>query len=126
MVDKKPHSMIALEIGGGNGLQGLILGGLMDVFTVDGDWMGRAYPTLWQITPVVFEEKGATLLPVTCVDGNGVVMVSSIPRPENSADEEKTITKSRNELTSERIIRASLAQMGSHVACAFGPVSGSK
>ena len=35
------------------------------------------------------------------------------------------MTESVNDLTTERIIRASLTQMGSHVACADGPVTGS-
>ncbi|KAK1979726.1 hypothetical protein LZ30DRAFT_783259 [Colletotrichum cereale] len=40
----KPTAVIALEIGGGNGLQGLILGAStnLDVPTIDGDFMGRA------------------------------------------------------------------------------------
>jgi DUF917 family protein len=72
----KPNAVIALEIGGGNGLQGLILGASthMDIPVVDGDWMGRAYPVSWQTTPVVFEKK-ATMIPSTICDGNGRVMV---------------------------------------------------
>lgn len=71
-----PTAVIALEIGGGNGLQGMILGAsnMMDIPTVDGDWMGRAYPVAWQTTPVVFEEK-PVFLPSTICDGNGQVMV---------------------------------------------------
>lgn len=47
--EQRATHMIALEIGGGNGLQGMILGASsnMDVPVVDGDWMGRAYPTKW-------------------------------------------------------------------------------
>lgn len=47
--ERRATHMIALEIGGGNGLQGMILGASsnMDVPVVDGDWMGRAYPTKW-------------------------------------------------------------------------------
>lgn len=47
--ERRATHMIALEIGGGNGLQGMILGSSsnMDVPVVDGDWMGRAYPTKW-------------------------------------------------------------------------------
>ena len=75
----KPTAVIALEIGGGNGLQGMILGAStnMNVPTVDGDWMGRTYPVAWQTTPVVFEEK-PVFLPSTICDGNGNVMVSLI------------------------------------------------
>jgi DUF917 family protein len=72
----KPDAVISLEIGGGNGLQGLILGAStnMDIPCVDGDWMGRAYPVSWQTTPVVFEKK-ATMVPSAISDGNGRVMV---------------------------------------------------
>jgi DUF917 family protein len=125
----KPNAVIALEIGGyvflsssnaiyyltdsfsGNGLQGLILGAstYMNLPTVDGDWMGRAYPVAWQTTPVVFK-KEPVFLPSTICDGNGHVML---------------VTKAKSELMVERTFRAALSQMGSHVACAKGPVSGS-
>jgi len=70
-------AMIALEIGGGNGLQGMILGAStnMDIPTVDGDWMGRAYPTKWQTTPVVFGERKTVFCPAVMCDGNGNVVV---------------------------------------------------
>jgi DUF917 family protein len=73
----QPDAVICLEIGGGNGLQGMILGAStnMNLPTVDGDWMGRAYPVAWQTTPVVFETK-PVFLPSTICDGNGNVMVS--------------------------------------------------
>ncbi len=73
----QPDAVVALEIGGGNGLQGMILGASpnLNVPTVDGDWMGRAYPTRWQITPVVHTLKGAAILPLCCCDGSGNVMV---------------------------------------------------
>ncbi|KAK1598889.1 uncharacterized protein LY79DRAFT_586419 [Colletotrichum navitas] len=106
----KPTAVISLEIGGGNGLQGLILGAStnLDVPTVDGDWMGRAYPISHQTTPVVFEKK-ATMIPSCISDGNGRIML---------------MTKARTELDAERAFRAALSQMGSHVGCAKGPVSG--
>jgi len=74
-----PTAVIALEIGGGNGLQGMILGAStnMNLRVVDGDWMGRAYPVAWQTTPVVFEPSKAVFLPSTICDGNGVVMVGA-------------------------------------------------
>lgn len=78
LIDKKATHMIALEIGGGNGLQGMILGAStqMNIPTVDGDWMGRAYPVKWQTTPVVFEKNRAVFLPSIMCDGNGNVVVS--------------------------------------------------
>lgn len=72
----KPDVVIPLEIGGGNGLQGLIIGASsnMDIPTVDGDWMGRAYPVSWQTTPVVYE-KNAMMVPTCISDGNGRIIV---------------------------------------------------
>ncbi|KAF5516710.1 putative D-/L-hydantoinase subunit A [Colletotrichum siamense] len=109
-LNTKPTAVISLEIGGGNGLQGLILGAStnLDIPTIDGDWMGRAYPISHQTTPVVFEKK-ATMIPSCISDGNGRIML---------------MTKSRTELDAERAFRAALSQMGSHVGCAKGPVSG--
>jgi DUF917 family protein len=106
----KPHAVIPLEIGGGNGLQGLIIGAStsMDIPAIDGDWMGRAYPVSWQTTPVVFEKK-AMMVPTCISDGNGRIIF---------------MTKAPTELDAERALRAALSQMGSHVGCAKGPVSG--
>lgn len=105
--------MIALEIGGGNGLQGMILGAStnMDVPVVDGDWMGRAYPTKWQTTPVVFDERRPVFIPLSMCDGNGNVII---------------MTKATSDLQVERALRAALSQMGSHTGCAEGPVSGAE
>lgn len=89
--DKATH-MIALEIGGGNGLQGMILGAstYMNIPTVDGDWMGRAYPTKWQTTPVVFAERKTIFSPTTMCDGNGNVVVSS----DRLVEQHKRVTDS--------------------------------
>ncbi|KAH7305500.1 hypothetical protein B0I35DRAFT_400173 [Stachybotrys elegans] len=106
----KPTAVIPLEIGGGNGLQGLIIGAStsLDIPAIDGDWMGRAYPVSWQTTPVVFEKK-AMMIPTCISDGNGRILL---------------MTKAPTELDAERALRAALSQMGSHVGCAKGPVSG--
>lgn len=105
--------MIALEIGGGNGLQGMILGASsnMDIPVVDGDWMGRAYPTKWQTTPVVFNERSPVFCPLSMCDGNGNVII---------------MTKATSDLQVERALRAAISQMGSHAGCAEGPVSGAE
>ncbi|KAF4119405.1 N-methylhydantoinase A/oxoprolinase/acetone carboxylase, beta subunit [Geosmithia morbida] len=109
-LNKKPDAVIPLEIGGGNGLQGLIIGAStnLDIPAIDGDWMGRAYPVSWQTTPVVFEKK-AMMVPTCISDGNGRIIF---------------MTKAPTELDIERALRAALSQMGSHVGCAKGPVSG--
>lgn len=106
-------AMIALEIGGSNGLQGLILGSStnMNLPTVDGDWMGRAYPTKWQTTPVVFNERAICFAPISVADGNGNVLY---------------IPTATSDLKVEQVIRAALSQMGSHVGCADGPVTGAE
>ncbi|KAK7044090.1 hypothetical protein VNI00_007806 [Paramarasmius palmivorus] len=109
----RPVAVIDLEIGGGNGLQGLILGAStnMNIPTIDGDWMGRAYPVAWQITPVVWGGDKAQFVPTAISDGNGNNMLML------TGTTEKMI---------ERAFRAALAEMGSHVACAKGPTTGAK
>ncbi|KAF5983541.1 d-amino acid hydantoin hydrolase (hydantoinase) [Fusarium coicis] len=103
--------MISVEVGGANGLSGLLLGSSdqMDIPTVDGDWMGRAYPTKWQTTPVVFKERDTIWSPIAVSDGNGNVLVM----PKASSDE-----------AVERIIRSALSEMGSQVGAADAPVTG--
>ncbi|KAJ4288169.1 hypothetical protein N0V90_012186 [Kalmusia sp. IMI 367209] len=105
--------IIPLEIGGSNGLQGLVLGASsnMNIPCVDGDWMGRAYPTKWQTTPVVFGERKIVFAPVSVADGNGNILYM----PTATSD-----------LKVEQVIRAALSQMGSHVGCADGPVTGAE
>ncbi|KAF8917367.1 hypothetical protein CPB85DRAFT_1431292 [Mucidula mucida] len=123
-VGYQPNAVIALEIGGGNGLQGcfyiadirnifiqrfdrLLLGAScnMNIPTIDADWMGRAYPVSWQITPVVWGGDKAQFLPTAISDGNGNLML---------------MTEGNTEKIIERAFRAALSEMGSHVACAKG------
>ncbi|KAI4915707.1 hypothetical protein J4E90_004152 [Alternaria incomplexa] len=105
--------IIPLEIGGSNGLQGLVLGAStnMNVPCVDGDWMGRAYPTKWQTTPVVFGEREIVFAPVAVADGNG----NTLYMPTATSD-----------LKVEQVIRAALSQMGSSVGTADAPVTGAE
>ncbi|KAK3300667.1 uncharacterized protein B0H64DRAFT_316024 [Chaetomium fimeti] len=111
--DQQATHIIALEIGGGNGLQGLTLGASsnMNIPCVDGDWMGRAYPTKWQTTPVVFDERSPIWAPVSIADGNGNVLVM----PKAASDRQV-----------ERVVRAALSEMGSQVAAADPPVTGAE
>ncbi|KAI1110840.1 hydantoinase [Nemania sp. NC0429] len=110
---RRATHVIAIEIGGFNGLQSLLLGASsnLDIPAVDGDWMGRAYPTKWQTTPVVFGERSPIFAPVAMADGNGNVLVM----PTASSD-----------FHVERICRAALSEMGSQVATADAPVSGAE
>ncbi|KAH9879129.1 hypothetical protein J1614_002565 [Plenodomus biglobosus] len=105
--------IIPLEIGGMNGLQGLVLGAStnMNIPCVDGDWMGRAYPTKWQTTPVVFGEREVVFAPVAVADGNGNTLYMG------SATSDSKV---------EQVIRAALSQMGSAVGTADAPVTGAE
>ncbi|OTB06716.1 hypothetical protein M426DRAFT_9495 [Hypoxylon sp. CI-4A] len=111
--DNYPTHIIAVEIGGGNGLQSMIVGAStnMNLPAVDGDWMGRAYPTKWQTTPVVFDERSPIWAPSAMTDGNGNVVI---------------VPKATSDLQVERILRAALSQMGSGVGFADPPVTGSE
>jgi DUF917 family protein len=111
--DRPATHIISVEIGGANGLGGLILGcsTSMDIPTVDGDWMGRAYPTKWQTTPVVFKERGTIWSPIAISDGNGNVLI---------------MPKAASDTHVERIIRAALSEMGSQVGAADAPVTGAE
>ncbi|KAK3346470.1 hypothetical protein B0T25DRAFT_484388 [Lasiosphaeria hispida] len=109
--EQQPTHMISIEIGGLNGLQGMTLGCNMDLPCVDGDWMGRAYPTKWQTTPVVFNERQPIWSPVALSDGNGNVV---------------SITSASSDLQVERLIRAVLGPLGSLAACADPPVAGAE
>lgn len=105
--------IIPLEIGGSNGLQGLVLGSSqnMNIPCVDGDWMGRAYPTKWQTTPVVFGEREIVFAPIAVADGGGNTLYMG------------TAT---SDLKVEQVIRAALSQMGSSVGTADAPVTGAE
>lgn len=105
--------VVSIEIGGGNGLQSMILGSTtnMNLPVVDGDWMGRAYPTLWQTTPVVFNERAPIWSPTAMSDGNGNVVVMS---------------RTTSDYIMEKVLRAALSQMGSHTATADAPVTGAE
>jgi N-methylhydantoinase A/oxoprolinase/acetone carboxylase beta subunit/DUF917 family protein len=113
ILNKPISHTISVEIGGGNGLQSMILGSSLNlnVPTVDGDWMGRAYPTMWQTTPVVFNERRPVWCPAAMSDGNGNVVV---------------IPKAASDFHMERMLRAALSTMGSHCATAESPVSGAE
>jgi len=70
-------ALAAVEIGGGNGMINLIAGCELDKPVVDGDFMGRAYPTGWQVTMNVYDkgDKGEALLPCSMASGDGSVVV---------------------------------------------------
>lgn len=67
----KMGAQIAIEIGGMNGIRPMVVSKDYNVPTIDGDYMGRAYPRLYIMTPFLFGEKAT---PCTQADGNGNVV----------------------------------------------------
>ena len=49
----------------------------MDLPIIDGDFMGRAYPTGWQTTPNVYDkgDRAEMLLPAAMCSGDGSTIV---------------------------------------------------
>jgi len=105
--------IIPLEIGGSNGLQGLVLGASinMNVPCVDGDWMGRAYPTKWQTTPVVFGERKIVFAPLAIADGNGNTLY---------------MASASSDIKVEQVIREAPSQMESAAGTTDAPVTGAE
>lgn len=54
--------------------------GALNVPIIDGDFMGRAYPTGWQTTPNVYDYsgRGENLLPACIDSGDGTAVVSRL------------------------------------------------
>ncbi|KAI5309509.1 hypothetical protein KEM55_003094, partial [Ascosphaera atra] len=101
---------VALEIGGGNGMVNLGVAAQYGAPCVDADYMGRAYPTCWQITLNVHgTPSGEALVPMTIASGDG----SSV-----------TLTKSRTDKMVDKILRASCVEMGCRAGTAGCPKPG--
>lgn len=66
------EAVLADEIGGGNGLTTFPTSAHYDIPVIDGDLMGRAYPTMEHATPYVY---GHNVTPCTMADGRGNTMV---------------------------------------------------
>ncbi|RSL59960.1 hypothetical protein CEP54_007019 [Fusarium duplospermum] len=75
----KPGALIADEIGGMNDLRPLLTSIHYDVATIDGDYMGRAYPRIYHSTTYV---NGLPIVPCAQADGMGnTVAVSKCEDP---------------------------------------------
>lgn len=112
--DHHSSTVMSLEIGGSNGFQGLLLGGLPEynLRVVDADLMGRAYPMIWQISPVALRDKGKNgksfFEPCAFSDGAG---------------NDVLLSKVQSDQYAESIVRASLSELGSYVGLAASPMS---
>jgi DUF917 family protein len=103
--------IMGLEIGGANGLEPFLLGStrFFDRPVVDGDFMGRAYPTFWQTTIAVYAP--GELIPTAIDSGDGKTII---------------MTRAPNDEIVDRALRASCAEMGSRVGNAAKPTTGDK
>ena len=79
---------ICIEVGGSNGLEPLLLAqaGRVERPMVDGDFMGRAFPTFEMITPYIHDEDINHLLPVSLASGTGTNMVLTSAQSTSSVD----------------------------------------
>jgi DUF917 family protein len=100
------HAVMPTEIGGSNGIAPLVIGSsrFFNVPVVDGDWMGRAYPTAWQTTLSAHVPGQFVPCAIDAGDGNTIIMTSS-----------------SNDRMVDSILRASCVEMGSAVGAASKP-----
>ncbi|WVW85935.1 hypothetical protein I302_107973 [Kwoniella bestiolae CBS 10118] len=107
-----PSGLLALEIGGSNGMINMISGSdaILDIPVVDGDFMGRAYPTGWQTTPNIYDDsgRGLNLLPSCISSGDGNILFMTKAKFDNSIDAS---------------LRAACCEMGTQVGHAVRPLS---
>jgi len=99
-------AVMSLEIGGANGLEPFLVASsrFFDRPVIDGDWMGRAYPTYWQTTLCV--HAPGELVPCAIDSGDGKTII---------------MTKASNDEIVDRALRASCSEMGSRVGLAARP-----
>lgn len=98
---------LSLEIGGGNGVVNLSVSAHYGVPCVDADFMGRAYPTTFQVTPNVYgPPSGDALVPNTIASGDGSYI---------------TMTRSRTDTLVDKALRAACVEMGCRAGSAGAP-----
>ncbi|KXT05185.1 hypothetical protein AC578_8411 [Pseudocercospora eumusae] len=101
-------AVMGLEIGGANGIEPFLVGSsrFYDRPVIDGDWMGRAYPTYWQTTLAVHAPGELVPCVIDSGDGKTIIMI-----------------KASNDEIVDRALRASCAEMGSRVGKAARPTT---
>ncbi|KZT25156.1 Hydantoinase/oxoprolinase [Neolentinus lepideus HHB14362 ss-1] len=102
----KPAAVISDEIGGGNGIQPMILASEKHL-NFDGDLMGRAYPQMWCSLPAAFSVP-ASLTPCAIADG----VNNSIVLPSTS-----------NKYMVETILRGVCTTLGSKAGVSMAPLT---
>ncbi|EEH43923.1 uncharacterized protein PADG_00212 [Paracoccidioides brasiliensis Pb18] len=109
---KKYDAMLAVEIGGSNGLQPLIWASSKhyNLPCVDGDLMGRAYPNFEKITTFVESTDINDILPVALSSGTGRNVIIPPNQPDAKA--------------ADYAIRSTCVEMGSAAGATGIPISG--
>lgn len=108
---EKISGLVCVEVGGSNGIRPLILGSsrAYDLPMVDGDFMGRAYPTFEKMTCYVLSSGDINdLLPATLASGDGTNMI---------------MQRSKNTEMVDKAMRAACVEMGCAAGVAFRPMS---
>ncbi|KAF5712287.1 d-amino acid hydantoin hydrolase (hydantoinase) [Fusarium mundagurra] len=105
---KSIDAVMGLEIGGANGMEPMLVGSsrFFNAPVIDGDWMGRAYPTYWQTTIAV--HKPLELVPCAIDSGDGKSII---------------MTRAPDDEIVDRALRASCSEMGSRVGMAAKPTT---
>ncbi|KAL6233634.1 hypothetical protein BDW75DRAFT_241860 [Aspergillus navahoensis] len=101
------HGIILDEVGGGNGLSAFPTGVHFDVPIVDGDAMGRAYPTMYHAT---FSVYGHSLVPCALSDARGNISV---------------VMNTDSPVRLEKILRTTAIELGLACAVCANPLPGS-
>ncbi len=105
-IGRKVDAIIAVEIGGANGIRPAAIAAIMDLPLVDGDGMGRAFPEMQMTT---FSIYGHCSVPAAMSDAHGNTVIF------------KHLV---NELWLERLARACVVQMGAGAGMVEAPMSG--
>ncbi|KAG9232628.1 hypothetical protein BJ875DRAFT_466290 [Amylocarpus encephaloides] len=100
------HAVLADEIGGGNGLATFPTSVHYHRPTVDGDLMGRAYPSMEHGTPYVY---GHPIAPCTLADSKGNISV---------------VMSAESNAKLEKMLRATCIELGLFTAVVGRPLSG--
>ncbi|KAL0955619.1 hypothetical protein HGRIS_001852 [Hohenbuehelia grisea] len=98
---------ISEEIGGGNGVQPLVLSGALGKPTLDADVMGRAYPHMWQSLPGAYNIENGNY-PKAIADGVGNALV---------------VSQVRDGMAVENILRTICTEMGSKAGVISAPLT---
>ncbi|KAJ9295481.1 hypothetical protein DTO271G3_5937 [Paecilomyces variotii] len=106
----KYGGLLAVEIGGGNGMEPLMWGSskYYNLPCVDGDLMGRAYPTFEKVTSFIKANHINDLLPASLSSGDGINMI---------------LTGSKDTPSVDRVLRAACVDMGYSAGSANRPLT---